>query len=256
METMKLIGFCKDKSGRTEMLYEENGRYYRTNPPKQVSIEQWASPGLEEPAGSLGSPFDLPATSAPAAAPPPASSPGPAVPAGSAALTVLSYGGGQDSTAIIYKLFLDPEWRKKYVKGDLLILMSNTGCEHPETYKYVEHIKKFVEQQNGNFVFLDASMGYHSPPWTSLTDAYKKYHTIGIKGNKTCTGRLKIQPIYRFLDAYIGQNYLGWKDYKWVPRQHKLALLEFAKRYGKVRVIIGFAKGEERRVGKPEGDKP
>ncbi len=51
------------------------------------------------------------------------------------ALTVLAFGGGQDSTAILYRIALDKAFRSRYVKGDLLVLMSDTGNEHPHTYR-------------------------------------------------------------------------------------------------------------------------
>ena len=166
-------------------------------------------------------------------------------------LTVLSYGGGQDSTAILYKLFLDPEWKARYVHGDLLIIMSDTGCEHPETYSYVEHIKAFVESQGGNFIFLQPKMGYHSAPWRDLRYQWRLHNSIGSKAYpKTCTTNLKVVPIYRFLDEYVAKNYMGWPDYKYSTGR-KRAIKEYAARDGKIRVIIGIAKGEEKRVAKP-----
>lgn len=165
-------------------------------------------------------------------------------------LTILSYGGGQDSTAILYKLFLDPEWKRKYVSGDLLIIMADTGCEHPETYQYVEHIKGFVKSEGGNFIHLKSSMGYHGPTWPDLVSQYKLHSSIGSKAYpKTCTMNLKVVPIYRFVDEYIGKVYLGWDTYKYEPRRQKKAMYELVKQTGaKIRVIIGFAKGEEKRV--------
>jgi hypothetical protein len=45
-------------------------------------------------------------------------------------ITILSFGAGQDSTAILYRIVLDPEFRKAYVKGKLVVIMSDTGDEH------------------------------------------------------------------------------------------------------------------------------
>lgn len=39
-----------------------------------------------------------------------------------AELTVLSYGGGQDSTAILYKIIHDPAFKSHYVPGKLLVV--------------------------------------------------------------------------------------------------------------------------------------
>lgn len=38
-------------------------------------------------------------------------------------LTVLSFGGGQDSTAILYKIILDPAFRSKWVYGDFIVVI-------------------------------------------------------------------------------------------------------------------------------------
>ena len=51
----------------------------------------------------------------------------------SEALTVLSFGGGQDSTTIIEKIIDDEAFRRRYVEGRLLVVMSDTGDEFPET---------------------------------------------------------------------------------------------------------------------------
>lgn len=53
-------------------------------------------------------------------------------------LTILSFGGGQDSTTILYKLVFDADFKARYAPGDLLVLMADTGNEHPETYSHVK----------------------------------------------------------------------------------------------------------------------
>lgn len=51
-------------------------------------------------------------------------------------LTVLSYGGGQDSTALILKVIHDESFRAKYIPGDFIVVMADTGNEHKETIEY------------------------------------------------------------------------------------------------------------------------
>jgi len=71
------------------------------------------------------------------------------------ALTVLSYGGGQDSTTILLKIIHEPEFRKQYVKDDLLVVMANTGNEHDETYEYVSMIEEVCIANEIDFFLLD-----------------------------------------------------------------------------------------------------
>jgi len=76
-------------------------------------------------------------------------------------LTVLSYGAGQDSTAILYKLIHDPAFRAKYVEGHLLVLMSDTGNEHPETYDLIKEVDALTLKEKISFVFLTKDKGFH-----------------------------------------------------------------------------------------------
>jgi hypothetical protein len=122
----------------------------------------------------------------------------------------------------------------------------------PETYEYRDYMAQFCKEHGLHFVTLTNDLGFHPRTWPSLQFQYRKPPpTIGSKAYpKTCTWNLKIVPIYRWLDQYIGRHYLGWKDYSWETGRKK-AIKTFAERYGKVRVIIGIAKGEEKRVAKP-----
>ena len=55
-------------------------------------------------------------------------------------LSVLSFGGGQDSTAILYKLMYDKQFRSKYAPNDIVVVMANTLNEHDATYEHIEEI--------------------------------------------------------------------------------------------------------------------
>lgn len=184
-------------------------------------------------------------------------------------LTVLSLGGGQDSTYLLYRLIYDQRFRKKYAPGDLLVIMSDTGDEHVETYIHVQKLQKFAERHMVDFVFLTNDMGYHSESWSTLIDQYARNNTCGMNaGQKTCTVNLKINPIYRYLSDWVGENYLDpagyacdlYRDqiygtgkkgkYGWYTN-----LVAFAGIYEKIRVLIGIAKGEEERVEKAKNAK-
>ena len=87
-------------------------------------------------------------------------------------ITVLSFGGGQDSTAILLKIIYDKDFREKYVKGKLLVLMANTFNEHPKTYIHVAKIKKLCEKNNIFFELIDLK-GYTSEIWAKGKNGFQ-----------------------------------------------------------------------------------
>lgn len=163
-------------------------------------------------------------------------------------LTILSFGGGQDSTAILYRLVFDPVFRQRYAPGRLLVVMADTGDEHPETNRHVWYVKGFCKRHGIEFHLITPDMGYHSESWQSLRGFYNKTRTCGSKAfPKTCTDRLKVQPIYRFIEAWLGREY-------GVKATRKAGFIDFSSRYGKIRMLIGIAKGEEKRIAPPEDE--
>lgn len=158
-------------------------------------------------------------------------------------LTILSFGGGQDSTALLYKYAFDPEFRRRYAPKDFLVVMAATLDEHPETNSHVEAVKQFCVEQAIEFVHITPDMGYHGGKWQGYRQFLNATSTCGSKAfRKTCTDNLKIKPIYRFLENWIGASY-------GVEVGRKQGFYNFAERYGKVRMLIGIAKGEESRCG-------
>jgi len=163
-------------------------------------------------------------------------------------LTILSFGGGQDSTTLLYKYVYDQGFRSKYAPNDFLVIMSDTGDEHRDTYSHVENIKKFCGKNKIEFVHLTSDMGYHYDSWQSLRGFYNLKNTVGSKAfPKTCTDKLKIQPIYKFLEDWLHKKY-------GVDKGRKKAFLRFAERYGKIKMMIGIASGEEKRMADPSKD--
>lgn len=157
-------------------------------------------------------------------------------------LTVLSFGAGQDSTALLYKYINDPSFRAKYAPNDFLVVQSDTGDEFDETYEHVKYIKQKCLEHGIEFVFLTNDLGYHTGDWQTLQGFYKAKSAIGSKAYpKICSQRLKIDPIYRFLEDYVGNKY-------GVKTGNKKGLRQFAKESGKIRMIIGIAKNEEKRT--------
>lgn len=157
-------------------------------------------------------------------------------------LTVLSYGGGQDSSALLEKYHEDPVFREKYAPNDFLVVMSDTGDEYDETNAHVKRVQKQCQERGIEFVLITSDMGFHSESWQSLRHFYRTKEAIGSKAYpKTCTDRLKIEPIYRFLERWISEKY-------GVRCNRKKGLYDFAERYGRINMLIGIAKGEERRA--------
>ena len=158
-------------------------------------------------------------------------------------VTVLSFGAGQDSTALLYKYAYDPEFRAAYAPGRFLVVCSDTGDEHSETYEHIEEVKLFCKAQGIEFHHLTPDLGYHRGDWTSLRNFYNIKKAVGSKAfPKTCTDKLKLTPIYNFLEEWLGQEY-------GVKTGRKKGFYEYAEKYGKLAVLIGIAAGEEKRVG-------
>lgn len=184
-------------------------------------------------------------------------------------LTVLSFGGGQDSTAILHRLLNDDKAREEWAPEDLLVVISDTGDEHPATYAHVARTAKLVFQEHGiPFAILTGRpdlwwgtyagdhllhCGYHYDNWAGLREFYERTNTVGSKAfPKSCTDKLKIQPIYKYLSDFVYEHYTGCRrNGKYRGKQ---PLVDFAKRHGKIRMLIGIAAGEERRIAKTKPD--
>jgi hypothetical protein len=158
-------------------------------------------------------------------------------------LTILSFGGGQDSTALLYKLIYDPRFRKEYAPDRLWVVMANTMNEHSATYLHVVKMKSLCKEHSIPFYFLQPR-DWAPKSWSKgLIEFYRAGNRIGSKCfPKTCTDNLKIKPIYNFLEEEIHKQFQLQK----VGR--KRAFYEFTSHYGKVDVLIGIAHGEETRA--------
>ena len=165
-----------------------------------------------------------------------------------ARLTVLSFGGGQDSYAILLKLIKDKKYRKKYAPNELIVLMADTGNEHDDTYILVDKASQLCKDNNIFFQLIDNNTDYFPKSWQGgLIEFYERGNRVGSKCfPKTCTDNLKIKPIYKFLDQYIYHKYGMFKYGR------KEAIKEFTQKYGKIDVLIGIARKEEKRASTNE----
>jgi 3'-phosphoadenosine 5'-phosphosulfate sulfotransferase (PAPS reductase)/FAD synthetase len=164
-------------------------------------------------------------------------------------LTILSLGAGQDSVVLLLMYIENFKtngvgFREQFVHedSDFLIIMSDTGNEFPATLKTVEYCNLCCIEAGIDFVYITKDMGYHSKSWPSLVEFYESHDTIGSKAfPKTCSANLKIYPIYRFIERYISDKY-------GVFFGKKKGFREFAAIHGKIVMIIGISKGEEKRT--------
>jgi hypothetical protein len=160
-------------------------------------------------------------------------------------LTVLSFGGGQDSTALLYKYAFDASFRAKYAPGQFLVIMAATLDEHPATNAHIKATEQFCNEHNIEFVYITPDIGYHGGKWQGYRQFLRATNTCGSKAfRKTCTDNLKIKPIYRFLEQWIARTFCLTHNAR------KQGFYEFVRKgHGKIKMLIGIAKGEESRCG-------
>ena len=154
-------------------------------------------------------------------------------------MKVLSFGGGQDSAAILTRELLTSD-----KLGIDVVVFSDTGNEHEHTYATVERFSRLCANAGLPFVWITPDMGYHGT-WPSLTAQWEKNGNIGSKCfSKVCTDKLKIVPIYKWLNAYCAEL-LGEE----VKDRGKKNIVSWVAKHGPIDMIIGIAKGEEKRLG-------
>lgn len=155
-------------------------------------------------------------------------------------MTIFSFGAGQDSTTILYKILFNESFRKKHIKGRLIVIGSDTGNEHPHTYSHIENIKKRCAAIGVEFHWVTPDMGFHPNTWRSLTFQYKRNKSIGSAAFKqTCTDKLKVKVVDNYTEHLLCQ--IIGED-----RKRKRIFRHYTE--NKIRLILGFADGEEKRT--------
>ena len=165
-------------------------------------------------------------------------------------LTVLSHGIGQDSMGVLARILHDDDFRKKYIVGNLIVVSADTKNEHDHTNDYTRYLKKILFDNDISFFHLSPEK-YANGNWKKgLVEFYRRKGGVGSKAfPKQCTDNLKIRPIYRFLEEYVHRKFQT-KQYG-----RKKAFYEYFHQYGQIRVLLGIAAGEERRVSEETGIK-
>ncbi len=125
---------------------------------------------------------------------------------------ILSYGGGVNSTALLFYI-LD----KKMPLDE--VIYAETGCEKPETDKFVPKIRKFCEERNLEFTTIKANVGIKRDlEVMTRTSNLLKYcelqKIIPFRKFRSCTDKFKVKPIHKYLKSrakktivYIGFDY-------------------------------------------------
>ena len=169
-------------------------------------------------------------------------------------LTILSFGAGQDSTAILYKIVYDVDFRKEYVKGKLMVVFANTQNEKRATYEHLVEVMEFCKSNGIEFITVGEK--FRTGDWRKgLIAFYEAGNRVGSKAfPKTCTDNLKIQPIYKWLDLYLHTTY-GYGKRSSDGKLRKTAIKEFNRKHGRIIMLIGIAAGEEKRASS-DADSP
>ena len=104
-------------------------------------------------------------------------------------INIVSYGGGQNSTAMIIKMFNDG------IKIDEIIY-SEVGNEMPETYTFLKEFKKWCKSKGLKFVEVKSKYG-------TIREYYEKKKIIPFRMFRHCTHKFKIIPINKYIrDKY------------------------------------------------------
>jgi hypothetical protein len=163
-------------------------------------------------------------------------------------LAILSHGLGQDSSALGYMLVHEPALRERYAPGRLIVLSSDTGNEHAEFYENMRYQERFFAGAGIPFELITADRGYHAEKWLSLEHFYASGDRIGSKSYpKTCSSRLKIDVVWRRIEALLHEEYR-------VSGSRKRGIREYVELTGeKITLLIGFTAEEaDRRIKKDE----
>jgi len=167
-------------------------------------------------------------------------------------VVILSFGGGQDSTALLHLYRKDKAFRDKYVgPASFAAVYAATGDEFDLTDRHVENVQKMCDAEGIPFYHLTPDKGYHHAKSQDLISWYRGTDSCGSKAYpKSCTDKLKIVPIYNFLEQWICHTWAPMHGDSKVTEAYgrKHGLKVYARRHGRIVVMLGIAAGEEKRA--------
>jgi len=115
-------------------------------------------------------------------------------------ITIVSYGAGVDSTAMILKM-IDEKMKIDHV------VFADTGGELPETYEIVQYMKQFLEKKSIPFTTVK------NFSLITLFERCIARHVFPDMFRRWCTRDFKVAPIHRFYkkfyDGFHINEYLG-----------------------------------------------
>lgn len=119
--------------------------------------------------------------------------------------TVLSYGGGVNSTAILALCKLGKLPWPDY------IVFSDTGAEWPHTYKYLEYIDAELEKDGQFLTYLTGGFlpQKHDYGFMTLIEFCQLKRFIPSRMNRWCTDYWKRTPVQKFTRAVDGHEWIG-----------------------------------------------
>jgi len=125
---------------------------------------------------------------------------------GGSMTTILSYGGGVNSTALLL------EWLRRGNSMDALIF-ADPGSERPETYDYIEqYIKPFCKEQD--IIFHTVRYITKDGVAEDIYSGYFKNNSLPAVQQRSCTQKWKIAPIEKLIkDKYKDSQQLIGIDY-------------------------------------------
>ena len=106
---------------------------------------------------------------------------------------ILALSGGKDSAALAVYM------REKYPKLDLEYVFTDSGCELPETYEYLDRIRAVL---NIDITVIKPERDF---------DYWLKYYkgVLPSPQNRWCTRQLKLKPFESFIGGYKTYSYVA-----------------------------------------------
>lgn len=179
-------------------------------------------------------------------------------------LLVLSYSAGQESSALLHEWRHNPDFRATYSCNRFVVIMADTRDEHDETYKEMERVRAICKAEGIEFHLVtedknrEGDHGFHPLSWPGLIQFYRRKSAIGSKAYpKTCTDNLKVTPIYNLLETLLYEYYPFLAGPNGTKPGRKKVFYKFSQWFGResLGVMIGIAKGEEKRIKKTKTGK-
>jgi len=119
-------------------------------------------------------------------------------------LSYLSLGAGVNSTGMLIYLLTQTQWRGPIVHSD-------TGCELPETYQFLEHLRPWVQQHGLDILTLPRKY-YSQRVQASATLYHYAWDNamLPLRTARWCTTEYKIRPLKRYmLDMHLHAALIG-----------------------------------------------